>query len=46
MKGNHVEEVKEAMLVTVGEDGEEEILSMELQEVNLEVESDKQIPDL
>lgn len=38
MKGTHVGEVKEAMLVTVGEDGREEILSMEVQDVDLGTE--------
>lgn len=38
MKGAHVGEVKEAMLVTVGEDGREEILSMELQDIDLGTE--------
>lgn len=38
MKGTHVEEVKEAMLVTIAEDGQEEILSMELQDIDLGIE--------
>ena len=38
MKGNHVEEVKKAMLVTVGDDGKEQIVPLEIQEVSLETE--------
>ena len=42
MKGNRAEEVKEGMLVTVGEDGQEQIVPLEIQEVSLGTEEHTQ----